>query len=594
MSSRSPWSSEARYRLAAALVLALLAARCLQAAWVLSPTYDEGLHLLDGYNWLLDGRVQDERNPPVGKGILALPLLVTQPERPGDVDPLSRVESLFDRAAEFATPGNEQCRQRLFIGRCMAVLMLVLLCLLVTHWARALGGRAAGLAALVLISTEPNLLAHGMLTTLDLPATLGVTLTLYLWWRLQRKPTWLGAVFCGWGLAMALGSKLSTLALIPLLVFLLLIWVRGLKREAGDGQTWTPNKACLALGLVFVTAGFVLWMVYGFQTGPIYIPPEGARGFGRTGFYERMIPFGFLLPRETHWWIINHLPVPAPSLWRGTATVLDQVEAGRDAFLCGWVSPKGWLYFYILVAAWKFTVPMWLLGLLVAGWSRLQWKHASDGWVLLLGAGWFFAVASVSHFQLGVRHILPVLPALCVVLALGTVRLIERGGMIRRLTIFVLLLAPLPGALIHPGYLSFMNLLAGGPAEGYRLLVDSNYDWGQDVQRGLRYIDAHPDEAVYVELFANIADGQLGLVGERGEHEVRPYGSSNAVVGQLGLAGKRIERTIDRQPAPGTYLISATALQGMGTRGLPGPHPWFLLREPDGRLGWSILVYRVP
>ena len=33
---------------------------------------------------------------------------------------------------------------------------------------------------------------------------------------------------------------------------------------------------------------------------------------------------------------------------------------------------------------------------------------------------------------------------------------------------------------VHPNYLAYFNEAAGGPAQGWRWLVDSNVDWGQD------------------------------------------------------------------------------------------------------------------
>ena len=41
---------------------------------------------------------------------------------------------------------------------------------------------------------------------------------------------------------------------------------------------------------------------------------------------------------------------------------------------------------------------------------------------------------------------------------------------------------------IHPHYLSYFNPIAGGPANGYRVLIDSNVDWGQDLLRLRRWM----------------------------------------------------------------------------------------------------------
>ena len=44
---------------------------------------------------------------------------------------------------------------------------------------------------------------------------------------------------------------------------------------------------------------------------------------------------------------------------------------------------------------------------------------------------------------------------------------------------------------IAPHYLAYFNAFAGGPSQGYRHLIDSSLDWGQDL-RGLKdWLDRH-------------------------------------------------------------------------------------------------------
>ncbi len=563
-----PLDTDWGYRIAVALLLLLLLARCLHAAWILSPTYDEGLHLLDGYNWLLDGKVQDERNPPLGKAWLAAPLLVLRPDRPSEVNPLSRQETIFDNAADFLRPVNDDQAKK-FAGRCSAVVLLLLLCAGAAWWTKQLAGRGASLAVLFLLTTEPNLIAHGMLTTLDIAAALGVLLTLWSWWRLVQQPSNKRAIVCGLALAFAAGSKLSCLALLPLLLILLLFWIRHGNSSLSTDEPWRPAQAVKAFFLVCLTTGVALWAVYGFAIGPIYVPNDPYGFSARSEYYARAIPFSFLVPKKTAYWMVSHLPMPAPAFWRGIATVLAQVDEGQRTFLFGDVSLKGWPYFYLVVAVLKLTTPCWLLLFLTAGWSRIEWRNRYDAFIPIAGLVWLFCVASFSHFQLGIRHILPLIPLLFIVISIGTVHLLRKGKLIRRLTILCLAFAPVPGALIHPGYLSFINLFSGGPDHGYLYLTDSNYDWGQDFHQALGYIETHPDETIRMDVFGNF------------EYEA------------LGLDRYRLTHSVDVYPEPGTYLIGATCLQGFGMRGSPGPHPWLLLQEPDERLGWSIFVYRI-
>jgi hypothetical protein len=44
---------------------------------------------------------------------------------------------------------------------------------------------------------------------------------------------------------------------------------------------------------------------------------------------------------------------------------------------------------------------------------------------------------------------------------------------------------------VHPQYLGYFNELAGGPSGGWRYLVDSNLDWGQDLRALKQWMDDH-------------------------------------------------------------------------------------------------------
>src|SRR5262249_50713462 len=49
--------------------------------------------------------------------------------------------------------------------------------------------------------------------------------------------------------------------------------------------------------------------------------------------------------------------------------------------------------------------------------------------------------------------------------------------------VFVMLLALIETAAIHPDYLAFFNVASGGSIRGDRYLIDGNLDWGQDMGR---------------------------------------------------------------------------------------------------------------
>jgi hypothetical protein len=88
--------------------------------------------------------------------------------------------------------------------------------------------------------------------------------------------------------------------------------------------------------------------------------------------------------------------------------------------------------------------------------------------------------------------------------------------------------------LARPHYLSYFNTLAGGSAQGYRWLVDSNVDWGQDLLRLRQYQDANHVGRIHLAYFGRVAPEIYGI-----DYEMLPA-----------------------DIVPGVYVISATYLMG--------------------------------
>jgi len=182
--------------------------------------------------------------------------------------------------------------------------------------------------------------------------------------------------------------------------------------------------------------------------------------------------------------------------------------------------------------------------------------------LLLLAVYWVFAVAS--HLNIGHRHLLPTYPALFVLAGAA-------GGFLRRpfgpagiLTAALLGWFVAESWWIRPDYLAYFNELAGGPAQGYRHLVDSSLDWGQDLPGLKAWLGRHerPGEPVFLSYFGSddpISEGiQATRVGDD-FFDLRPRPALPAMTG-------------------GLYCISATMFQRVYTvvRG-----PWTAAREQE-------------
>lgn len=158
--------------------------------------------------------------------------------------------------------------------------------------------------------------------------------------------------------------------------------------------------------------------------------------------------------------------------------------------------------------------------------------------------------------------------------------------------------------LIFPNYLAYFNAIAGGPAHGYRHLVDSSLDWGQDLPGVARYLEEHPPAGpVYLSYFGTAGlDYHLGrqtgvryLYSHPGRDVPPPVDFVTVtpswadaiqreepdyeVVGSETQAGGKLGVMLLKKPAAlrltgGTYFISATMLQPV-MYDLKGPvGPW--------------------
>ncbi|HUM02928.1 MAG TPA: hypothetical protein VL084_11615, partial [Thermoanaerobaculia bacterium] len=216
----------------------------------------------------------------------------------------------------------------------------------------------------------------------------------------------------------------------------------------------------------------------------------------------------------------------------------------RRAYLHGRFSDTGWRWYFPIAYAVKTPLPMLLL--LLAGAAALATRrtHLTGDPVLALGVFAFAAVyggtAFLTNLNIGLRHMIPVYPALIVVASASVGWMASRAGRIAVPLLAVWMAAE--AAASFPYYLGYFNEAAGGWRDGHRWLVDSNLDWDQDFLRIRDYERAHPDERT-VLLALGDSPRPPGL---RAETFIR----------------RRPDQPWPPPPSAGTYLISATWLVG--------------------------------
>ena len=67
---------------------------------------------------------------------------------------------------------------------------------------------------------------------------------------------------------------------------------------------------------------------------------------------------------------------------------------------------------------------------------------------------------------------------------------------------------------VHPHYLAYFNQFVGGPPKGYRHLVDSNLDWGQDLKGLKSYMDQNGIDTMKLSYFGTADPSQYGITYE--------------------------------------------------------------------------------
>jgi hypothetical protein len=170
---------------------------------------------------------------------------------------------------------------------------------------------------------------------------------------------------------------------------------------------------------------------------------------------------------------------------------------------------------------------------------------------------------------------MPVMPFLAVQAGLALARLpeVKKGAW---LAAGFLALTAASVARAHPFYLAYFNELAGGPAGGYKLFVDSNLDWGQDVKGVAEYLKARGNPPVIFSYFGVARPESYGV-------NYAPLG----IISNVEMPGTDAQVCAMKDVL---LAVSATNLQGTYYPD-KATFAWLKERKPVFTAGYSIFVY---
>jgi tetratricopeptide (TPR) repeat protein len=173
----------------------------------------------------------------------------------------------------------------------------------------------------------------------------------------------------------------------------------------------------------------------------------------------------------------------------------------RTAYLLGRLSDTGfWSYFPVTFAT---KTPLPTLALLIAALYFIARRKIAGAaaFFLLTPATVYFILAVLSRLNIGLRHILQIYPFLFVLAGAAAAESWKRPRVMRPTVIVLGLWLVVEAAIIYPDHLAYFNEFAGGAKNGYRVAIDSNLDWGQDLKGLKRFLDERGIGKIYLSYF---------------------------------------------------------------------------------------------
>ncbi|KUO18308.1 phospholipid carrier-dependent glycosyltransferase [Streptomyces dysideae] len=455
------------------VLLAQLAVAMVTTAVRQTPTIDEPVYVGTAAVYLHERSLRyNPEHPPLGKLVVGVGVALADPRYDasfsGDQGGLGR-HLLYES-------GNDPWRLMLF-ARLPVIVLTLLFGLVVFAFARELAGAAAGLAALALYSFSPDVVAHGSLATLDVPAAGFLLTSVWLLWRARRRPQ-LFVPLAGVALGAALATKMSALSALPVLLTLaaLSVWSA---RSPSESRRRVLARAAAGAGVVAVAAVAVVWVSY------LVVDPR------------------------LRWTPQQHVPVvhglralfvdlmPFPEAYRDGMRIQFGFENHPwQGFLFGRLY-TGSLWYY-LPAALLVKTPLGMLALWAAGVVVVvavrRLRPAAP--YLLASTAAPAAAAMLGSRDFGTRYVVFV-PMFLAVTA-GCV-LAVRWRWAPAVTGVLVLWVAVSSVRTFPYYLPYSNEAFGGPARTHLHLHDSNVDWGQDLGRlADRLRERYPGERVWL------------------------------------------------------------------------------------------------
>ncbi|MBI1916377.1 MAG: glycosyltransferase family 39 protein [Planctomycetes bacterium] len=459
---------------------------CVTSARRLGATFDEPVYLTEGLQRWRSGStagLMKLGTMPLPVDVQTLPLYLWERWHGTPIDPVADFHKVLPWAR--------------------AATLLFWWLLLVHAWlaARWLGGPWAGALAVAFLACEPCLASHAALATTDI-AVAACLLALAYHFRANRDGRWWRRVaWPGLWFGLAVLAKASGLVFGGLCLLVLegerCGWWRKQRFEIADcrlqiekvnlqSQIFNLKSSLWDLFQIGLL-GMVLVFVYcGSDWEPQRSFVAWAHGLPKGSSKAILV------------WLAKHLRIFS-NAGEGLVRQVTHNLRGHGSYLLGQSDRRALWYYFPVALSIKLTVPLLLAPVVLA---VLNWRRRNGqpwyGNGPLLCALVLLLFSLTCRVQIGVRFMFPLIALAVVGLSAVLVRTIHAADSVwGRQTLAVATLACLAwtassAVAVWPNGMCYVNPLWGGTADGYRLVSEANYDWGQGLKELARWQRKHP------------------------------------------------------------------------------------------------------
>ena len=405
--------------------------------------------------------------------------------------PISGINAIPRAVQQLSNPGllkTDGGFSDIMNGRYVTLIVCLLTGFFIYAWSKQLFGEKGGILSLFLFVFCPNLNGHAILLTTDAYTALFTISTAYYYWKFIKNSGW--KYFLAFSISLAF-AQIAKYSMIHLYVFLAIVSIFVLiKRKTiftGSGRNFARLIVLKVIIIFIINLGFI---------------------FNHTG--KRLDELKMTSQTFTNLQnsFIGSIPLPVPEPYivgLDQTTYMNELGAGNPNvsganYLLGEKrTATGFWYYYLVV--FLFKTPLTALLLLITAIIFLFVRKKNEGhpntMLFLLGLVFyfFFVLGFQNNVQIGIRHALMVYPLLYV-LGGNIVQLPFYQKRVKLFSSLAIIYSLATYYYFFPNLISYSNELIPIKKDAYKVMADSNLDFGQGSYALEKYLKSHPEVRV--------------------------------------------------------------------------------------------------